>query len=130
MARIGSTDKALLPLENVDVDISTENKSLFWSLLCYSLTSSLCRPTIITASSASFPNCFDFIDFMASDTGFKFYQYDPSFAAAVAFIAFFGIAALWHLWLIIKSRTWSFIPFFIGVVCKLHVDIPIPGLSG
>ena len=39
---------------------------------------------------------------MASDTGFKFYQYDPSFAAAVAFISFFGIAALWHLWLIIE----------------------------
>lgn len=55
---------------------------------------------------------------MASDNDFKFYQYDPSFPAAVVFVAFFGLAALSHLWLLVKNKTWSFIPFFIGVACK------------
>ncbi|KAH6972944.1 RTA1 like protein-domain-containing protein [Ilyonectria sp. MPI-CAGE-AT-0026] len=50
----------------------------------------------------------------SADSGFKLYHYDPSVAGAVIFALFFGAASFRHIQLIIKTRTWSFIPFFIG----------------
>ncbi|KAH7123151.1 RTA1 like protein-domain-containing protein [Dactylonectria macrodidyma] len=50
----------------------------------------------------------------SDDSGFKLYHYDPSFAGAVIFALSFGAVSIRHLQLIFKTRTWAFIPFFIG----------------
>ena len=39
---------------------------------------------------------------------------EPSFPAAIVFIALFGIATLLHLFQMFKTRTWFMIPFVIG----------------
>lgn len=46
--------------------------------------------------------------------GFKLYRYDPSIAAAVIFIIAFTLTTLLHGYQMIRTRTWFFIPFFIG----------------
>ncbi|KAJ4361239.1 hypothetical protein N0V95_002057 [Ascochyta clinopodiicola] len=51
---------------------------------------------------------------MSSDGGFKYYHYNPSFGAAVTFVALFSIASIRHIQLLIKKKTWAFIPFLIG----------------
>lgn len=48
---------------------------------------------------------------------FTLYHYDPSFAAAVIFIALFGISTLGHSIQLLMFRTWYFIPLAIGGVC-------------
>ncbi|KAK3938536.1 hypothetical protein QBC46DRAFT_162369 [Diplogelasinospora grovesii] len=50
----------------------------------------------------------------ATPKKFVLYDYDPSFAAAVIFIILFSLASVYHLFLLIRRRTWYFIPFFIG----------------
>lgn len=49
---------------------------------------------------------------------FVFYHYDPSLPAAVIFISLFSITSLLHLYQLIRSRAWYFIPFLAGCVCK------------
>ncbi|KPM41432.1 hypothetical protein AK830_g5125 [Neonectria ditissima] len=49
----------------------------------------------------------------------KYYHYDPSLAAACIFAVLFGLSALWHLLLIIKHRTWYFIPLLFGGVFEV-----------
>ncbi|KAH6896527.1 RTA1 like protein-domain-containing protein [Thelonectria olida] len=51
---------------------------------------------------------------MASDSGFKFYHYNPSLAAAVFLILLFTAATIRHLQLLVRERTWYFTPFVIG----------------
>jgi hypothetical protein len=46
------------------------------------------------------------------------YHYDPSFAAAVAFIALFSLSTILHIWQLVRRRTWYFIPFVVGGLCK------------
>ncbi|KAH7199350.1 RTA1 like protein-domain-containing protein [Fusarium oxysporum] len=50
----------------------------------------------------------------ADSGGFKLYHYSPSFAAAVLFAILFAAVSFRHIQLLIKTRTWAFIPFFIG----------------
>ena len=45
------------------------------------------------------------------------YHYDPSFAAAVAGIALFGLITSIHGTLLFYKRTWYFTPFVIGGFC-------------
>lgn len=52
--------------------------------------------------------------------GFTFYNYEPSLAAAAAFVIIFTITTLVHLWQMFRHRTWYFIPFLIGCLCKYH----------
>lgn len=47
-------------------------------------------------------------------TGFKYYYYDPSKAAAAVFVTLFAISTLMHLFQLTRKRTWYFIPFVIG----------------
>lgn len=54
-----------------------------------------------------------------ASTGFVFYHYDPSMVAATVFIIVFGISGILHIWQLCWRRTWYFIPFVIGCVCKL-----------
>jgi hypothetical protein len=58
---------------------------------------------------------------MADSTTTKYilYHYNPSFVAAVIFIALFALSSLLHLFQLIRKRTWYFIPFLIGGFCKL-----------
>lgn len=69
---------------------------------------------------------------MASDTpeagveglksNFFLYQYEPSVAAAALFIGLFGITTALHSYQMIRTRTWFFIPFVCGGLCKaLHL---------
>ncbi|KAI7205560.1 hypothetical protein KC316_g177 [Hortaea werneckii] len=44
----------------------------------------------------------------------KLYYYDPSVVAAVVFALLFTISVLWHIFQLIRHRTWFFIPFIIG----------------
>jgi hypothetical protein len=52
--------------------------------------------------------------------GYVFYNYNPSMPAAVIFIVVFGLAAILHTWQLLRSRTWYFIPFLIGCLCRLR----------
>ncbi|KAI1098456.1 RTA1 like protein [Jackrogersella minutella] len=45
---------------------------------------------------------------------FVFYRYKPSMVAAIIFIACFAISALIHTGVLIRKRTWYFIPFVVG----------------
>ncbi|KAJ5636655.1 uncharacterized protein N7484_009968 [Penicillium longicatenatum] len=47
---------------------------------------------------------------------YKLYNYDPSSSAAVAFAVIFGLSAAYHIWQVIRKRSWFFIPFVIGVI--------------
>jgi len=49
---------------------------------------------------------------------FKFYRYEPSIAANAVFVVLFAITAAGHSFFLIKKRTWYFIPFVIGCLCK------------
>ncbi|KAK3315874.1 RTA1 like protein-domain-containing protein [Apodospora peruviana] len=45
---------------------------------------------------------------------FKLYNYDPSLAGNVVFIVLFSLATIGHGVLMIRHKTWYFIPFLIG----------------
>jgi hypothetical protein len=47
-------------------------------------------------------------------SGFKYYYYDPSLAAAAIFALLFLLTTAIHLYLLGRTRTWYFIPFLIG----------------
>lgn len=49
---------------------------------------------------------------------FRYYYYEPSFAAAVIFTGLFGISTQLHLLQMIRTRTWFMIPFVIGGICE------------
>ncbi|CAJ2509928.1 Uu.00g058280.m01.CDS01 [Anthostomella pinea] len=55
---------------------------------------------------------------MVAPHSFIFYRYDPSLAAAAAFVALFGLSAIAHTYQLIWKRTWYFIPFVIGGLCE------------
>jgi hypothetical protein len=46
------------------------------------------------------------------------YKYEPSEPAAIAFAAAFGLTTVVHLLQLLRSKTWYFIPFFVGGLCK------------
>jgi hypothetical protein len=48
----------------------------------------------------------------------KVYNYDPSEAAAVVFLISFIVTTLFHLYQMIRTKTWYFIAFVIGGFCK------------
>lgn len=53
-----------------------------------------------------------------ADTGFQFYRYTPSLAAAVIFIGLFLVSACHHVFMIGTRKTWYMIPLLIGCLCK------------
>ena len=53
-----------------------------------------------------------------SDDSYKLYQYVPSLPAAIVAIILFAIVTVYHVWLIIRHRSWYFIPFTVGGFCK------------
>lgn len=49
----------------------------------------------------------------------KYYQYNPSMPAAVIFIILFLAVSVLHLYQMVRTRVWIFIPFVLGGFCKL-----------
>ena len=58
------------------------------------------------------------IERLVPGTKFLLYHYNPSKVAAIIFIALFGIATIIHVFQLSRKRTWYFIPFVIGGICK------------
>ncbi|KAF2662880.1 RTA1 like protein [Lophiostoma macrostomum CBS 122681] len=54
-----------------------------------------------------------------SDPHFKYYHYDPSLAGACIFTVLFGISSIWHLFQIVRHRTWYFVPLLVGGVFEV-----------
>ena len=50
--------------------------------------------------------------------GYKFYNYDPSLVAGAIFVVLFAISTIAHLGQLVMKKTWYFIPFVIGGLCK------------
>lgn len=55
---------------------------------------------------------------MASESTYTLYKYDPSGVAALVFVALFGLTTSVHIFQMIRNRSWFFIPFIIGGLCK------------
>lgn len=52
------------------------------------------------------------------ESSFKLYHYDPSVAAAVIFVLLFLATSLYHVWQMVKQKTWFFTAFIIGGICR------------
>lgn len=50
----------------------------------------------------------------------NYYPYSPSLAAATIFTVLFGLTTLFHLYQMVRTRTWFFAAFTIGGLCKLN----------
>ncbi|KAG7098299.1 hypothetical protein E1B28_000261 [Marasmius oreades] len=59
---------------------------------------------------------------MDSDTsrhgGFVFYHYQPSLAGSAFFASVFFLSTILHAWQIIRTKTWFFIPMFVGTLME------------
>ena len=51
---------------------------------------------------------------------FKYYQYNPSSAAAIIFFVLFLCTTLLHFYQLVRTRTWIVIPLVVGGFCKLN----------
>lgn len=66
-------------------------------------------------------------DAAADEGGFKLYHYTPTFVGAVIFAILFAAASIRHAHIIVREKTWFFIPFLVGCLCKL-LRLRRPGL--
>ncbi|KAI3576652.1 RTA1 like protein-domain-containing protein [Fusarium oxysporum f. sp. albedinis] len=46
----------------------------------------------------------------------NYYRYEPSLPASIIFIVIFALSSALHLFQIIKTRTWFFLPFLVGSI--------------
>jgi hypothetical protein len=53
---------------------------------------------------------------------FVLYRYDPTLVGAILFATLFSATTSLHAYQLIKTKTWYFIPFLIGGICKLHLE--------
>ena len=58
-----------------------------------------------------------------------FWEYRPSNIGAYVLLALFALATLGHIIYFIRLRAWSFIPFLLGGLCKLHLVLPLPSCT-
>ncbi|KAH6884869.1 RTA-like protein [Thelonectria olida] len=54
---------------------------------------------------------------MAEDE-YTLYKYEPSPAAAMIFLIAFGLASLWHTWIIFRRKAWYFTPLLLGCIVE------------
>ncbi|KAI9157992.1 Protein RTA1 [Paramyrothecium foliicola] len=47
------------------------------------------------------------------------YSYEPSKAAAIIFVVAFALSGLWHIWQVVRLRSWYFTPFIIGCIVEV-----------
>lgn len=50
-----------------------------------------------------------------------YYEYDPSLAAAIVLAVAFGLTAIYHTYQLGRWKTWYFIPFLLGIMCKCAI---------
>lgn len=62
---------------------------------------------------------------MSDPQQFEFFKYDPSLAANAVFVALFGLTAVGHTFLLVRNRTWYFIPFVLGCLCTFFIVLPL-----
>ncbi|KAK9320289.1 RTA1 like protein-domain-containing protein [Lipomyces orientalis] len=55
----------------------------------------------------------------AQEITFEFYRYNPNLAAAIIFAALFGLVTVIHIYRVIRTKTWYFVPFLIGGVFEV-----------
>ena len=53
-----------------------------------------------------------------SESPSKFYHYSPSFPAAIIFAALFILTTILHLYQLLRTRLWYFIPVLLGGICE------------
>jgi hypothetical protein len=58
---------------------------------------------------------------------FKPYHYDPSLAAASISAILFLTTSSVHVWQMFKHKTWFFVAFIIGGLCKKEAPSTLPG---
>lgn len=51
------------------------------------------------------------------------YRYIPSRIPAMIFIVAFGLTTLFHIFQLVKKRTWYFIPLVIGGICTFSNEV-------
>jgi hypothetical protein len=51
---------------------------------------------------------------------FKLYRYTPSLVAAIIFIVVFALATLYHLYQVVRTRSWYFTIFVGGGACEFN----------
>ena len=68
-----------------------------------------------------FPSVLNLVTAMAGNDGYdwQYYRYNPSLAAAAIFIVLFLSTTTFHLYQLIRTRTWYFIPLVVGGFCEL-----------
>lgn len=49
---------------------------------------------------------------------YNLYEYSPSLGAAIVFAVAFSLVGIAHAYLLIRNRTWHFIPFVLGLICE------------
>jgi hypothetical protein len=66
---------------------------------------------------------------MANSEEHRYYQYDPSIAAAGIFTALFALSTVFHLIQMMRTKTWYLVPFVLGGLCKLSHSLPLPSAA-
>jgi hypothetical protein len=56
---------------------------------------------------------------------FSLYLYEPSVTAPIVLVALFAVTTGIHAFQMFWTRTWFFIPFFSGGLCKLGLPLPV-----
>ena len=64
-----------------------------------------------------------------SSYDWKAYRYDPSLVAAIIFIVCFAVTTFFHLYQLIRTQTWYFIPLCIGGFCEPFLLLSPPSLE-
>lgn len=59
---------------------------------------------------------------MSTDGGYELYHYNPSFIAAAVAATMFAQTTAYHIWQLSRKKTWYFIPFVIGGICKFSTQ--------
>jgi hypothetical protein len=59
-----------------------------------------------------------------------YYPYEPSKAGATIVMLLFGTSAFFHLWQMIKTKTWFFTAFLIGAFSGYHASKTLKRTSG
>jgi hypothetical protein len=59
-------------------------------------------------------------DGKSASINYELYRYIPSIPAAAIFAVVFAILAIAHLIVLIRNRTYFFIPFLVGLFCETN----------
>jgi hypothetical protein len=59
-----------------------------------------------------------------------YYPYDPSKAGAAIVMLLFGTSAFFHLWQMIKTKTWYFSAFLVGAFSEYRTRTTLNRISG